>query len=61
MNDYKEFMKMLSIMGILVGYFINLVLMFTGKHMELLVANVGTWLFILVVPLIIIYVSWLNK
>lgn len=56
----KEIIKMLLTLMIIVSYFMNLLVMFCYNAIDILLANVGVWLIIILIILGFKFVDWLN-
>lgn len=60
LNDMKIIIKVLFTANLIVCYFVNLICMFDTKPSEILIANVVVWLIIIMIPIGIAFVFWLN-
>lgn len=59
-NDIKPIMRVLLLANLIVCYFVNLICMFMNKPFEILIANIVVWLIMIIIPLGIAFVFWLN-
>lgn len=57
----KEIYKILIIIGLITMYLLNFLFMFETKPLNILIANIFVWILILVLPLIVEFIEYLNS